>query len=315
MCVMITKEKFDVFDVYNSDDAHSFLYANCSNVDLFMNGLAEYILCEANLLNYANSMTPIKFSPTPKIYKKLYMTISSFLNNEFELLTYNNVTKEVEDVLGEEYKFVSKDGKTLIQNDKIGKIGEYIFHILLSNYFKVHCILPKFRCTTDRNMSVFGIDTLFFNPETLTIMFGESKVCKTIENAITLINRSLLDYENQISEEYKVVLSNDDVFKLSDEFTDAFKEHTDICMSFEEFIVAAGINKICVPTFIAHGNSKIDNTIDYYLKQMNDKIAKRKYFGLDTDYLFISLPLIDKAKIIDVIMKKVVKKYNEYKQK
>lgn len=59
----------------------------------------------------------------------------------------------------------------------------------------------------------------------------------------------------------------------------------------------------------------IGNTIEYYLKQMNDKITKRKYFGLDTDYLFISLPLIDKAKIIDVIMKKVVKKYNEYKQK
>lgn len=66
---MITKEKFDVFDVYKSDDAHSFLYANCSNIDLFMNGLAEYILCEANLLNYANSMTPIKFSPTPKFIK------------------------------------------------------------------------------------------------------------------------------------------------------------------------------------------------------------------------------------------------------
>ena len=312
---MIVKERFDEFYVYKSDDAHSFIYADCFDVNLFMNGLAEYILSETNLLNYANSLTPIEFSPTPKIYKKLYMTISSFLNNELELLTYNNVTKEVEDVHGDEYKFISKDGKTLIQNDKMGKIGEYVFHVLLSNYFKVHCILPKFRCTTDRNMSVFGIDALFFNPETSTIMFGESKVCKTIENAITLINRSLLDYENQISEEYKVVLSNDDAFKLSDEFIEAFKEHTDICMTFEEFIAAADINRICVPTFIAHGNSKTNNTIEYYLEQMNTKITKRKYFDLDTDYLFISLPLIDKAKMMDVIMKKVVKKCNEYKQK
>lgn len=312
---MITKERFNEFDVYRSDDAHSFLYADCFDADLFMNGLAEYILSESNLLNYANSMTPIKFSPTRKIYKKLYMTISSFLNNELEFLTYDNVTNEIEDILGDEYRFISKDGKTLIQNDKIGKIGEYVFHILLSNYFKVHCILPKFRCTTDRNMSVFGIDALFFNPETLTIMFGESKVCKSIENAIVLINRSLLEYETQISEEYRLVLSNDDNFKLSDEFLGAFKEHTDICMTFEEFIVAAKINKICVPTFIAHGNSKTNNTIEYYLNQMNNKITKRKYFNLDTDYLFISLPIIDKDEMMDVIMKKVVKKCNEYKQK
>lgn len=312
---MITKERFDEFDVYKSDDAHSFLYANCSDVDSFMNGLAEYILSEVNLLNYANSLTPIAFSPTPKIYKKLYLTISSFLNNDLELLTYNRVTKEVEDVLGDEYKFISKDGQTLLQNDKIGKIGEYTFHVLLSNYFKVHCILPKFRCTTDRNMSVFGIDALFFNPQTSSILFGESKVCKSIENAITLINHSLSEYETQISEEYKLVLSNDDSFKLSDEFLAAFKEHTDICMTFEEFIAAAGITKICVPTFIAHGNSSTNNTVKHYLTQMNNKIIKRKYFGLDTEYLFISLPLIDKAKMMDVIMKKVVKKYNEYKSK
>ena len=312
---MITKQRFDVFDVYQSDDAHSFLYANCSNPDLFMDGLAEYILSEMNLLNYANSLTPIAFSPTPQIYRKLYSTISSFLNNELELMTYNNVTKEVENVLGDEYKFISDNGKTLLQNDKIGKIGEYTFHVLLTNYFKVHCILPKFRCTTDRNMSVFGIDALFYNPVSSTILFGESKVCKSIENAIVLINHSLSEYETQISEEYKLVLSNDDTFRLSQEFLDAFKEHTDICMTFEDFVSAAGITRICVPTFIAHGNSDSNNTIEHYLAQMNSRINKRKFFGLDTAYLFISLPIIDKAKMMKKIMKKVVKKCNEYKPK
>lgn len=51
---------------------------------------------------------------------------------------------------------------------------------------------------------VFGIDALFFNPNQRTIYFGESKVCNSIENAITLVNRSFDDYEEQIAEEYKL---------------------------------------------------------------------------------------------------------------
>lgn len=309
---MILQEKFDVFNVYKDDKASSFLYADCSNAELFMNGLADYILSESNLLNYANSLTPIEFIPTPRIYKKLYMTLSSFLNEELDLLTYDNVSEEIQTVLGEEYKFISKDGETLLQRDKIGKIGEYTFHVLLSNYFKVHCIIPKFRCTTDRNMSVFGIDALFLNPETSTILFGESKVCKSLENAIQLINRSLSEYESQISEEYRLVLSNDDTFNLSDEFLDIFKEHTDVCMTFEEFVRAANIKRICVPVFMAHGNSKSHNSVEYFLKQMNSKITTKQFFGLDTDYLLISLPIIDKAKMMDSIMKKVVQKANVY---
>ena len=173
-------------------------------------------------------------------------------------------------------------------------------------------------------MSVFGIDSLFLDPSQHTIFFGESKVSKNIDNAITLINidnaitlinRSLLDYEKQISEEYKLVLSNDESFNLSPEFLAAFKEHTDVCITFEEFIKAAHIEKICVPTFIAHGNSTTNNTIEEYLRKMNTQIIRRNYFGLETVYLFISLPIIDKEQMMDVIMRKVVKKCNDYSSK
>lgn len=131
----MTSEKFDQFIVYKSDLANSFLYANCSDADSFMDGLADYILSESNLLNYANTLTPIAFVPTPKIYKRLYSTISSFLNSALELLTFDDVTDEVRDVLGKEYTFVDCNGKTLVQKDKIGKIGEYTFHVLLSSYY------------------------------------------------------------------------------------------------------------------------------------------------------------------------------------
>lgn len=309
---MMTHEQFDVFTVYKLESASSFLYVDCSDATVFMEGLADYILSETNLLNYANALTPIEFKATPYIYKKLYMTLSSFLNAEMELLTFDNVTQEIRDVLDNEYTFVNSAGELLIQKDKIGKIGEYTFHLLLTNYFKLHCIIPKFRCTTDRNMSVFGIDTLYLNPATHTIYFGESKVSKNLDNAIKLVNRSLQDYEEQIYEEYKLVLSNDEAFHLSAEFIEIFKEHTDVCISFSEFIKAANIDNICIPIFLAHGNDKYSNKIEDFLHQMNQRIKKRDFFGLNTSYLLISLPIIDKTKMMNVLMRKVVKKHNEY---
>ena len=80
-----------------------------------------------------------------------------------DLLTFDDVSNEVRNTLGEEYTFIDKNGETLLQKDKIGKIGEYIFHVLLTQYFHINCIIPKFRCTTDRNMSVFGIDAIFYD--------------------------------------------------------------------------------------------------------------------------------------------------------
>lgn len=312
---MIVEEKFGQFTVYKSDVSNSFLYVNFSDPHRFMDGLSDYVLSEENLLNYANTMSSAGFVPTLANYKKLYSALGTFLNAKTELLTFDNVSQEVRDALGEEYTFISNDGKTLIQNDKIGKIGEYIFHVLLTQYFKVGCIIPKFRCITDRNMSVFGIDALFFDPIGRVIYFGESKVCKTIDNAITLVNRSFADYETQISEEYKLVLSNSDVFKLSTEFQSAFERYTEICISFEDFVKAASVSQICVPAFIAHGNGTESNTPADFLEKMNTRITRNTFFGLDTRYLFISLPIINKEQMMDTIMRKVVKKSSEYRSK
>lgn len=311
----ISTEKFEQFTVYHSDVSSSFLYVNFSDPNSFMDGLSDYILSETNLLNYANTISSTAFVPTFANYKKLYSTLEIFLNAELELLTFDDVSNEVRDALGDEYNFVDKNGETLIQKDKIGKIGEYIFHVLLTQYFKVNCIIPKFRCTTDRNMSVFGIDALFFDPTEQIIYFGESKVCKNIDNAITLVNRSFVDYESQISEEYKLVLSNNDVFRLSQEFQSAFERYTDACISFKDFVKTASISQICIPAFIAHGNGASKNTPEDFLQKMNAKITRNSFFGLNTKYLFISLPIIDKVKMMDVIMRKVVKKSNEYRSK
>ena len=314
--IVIQKKEFDCFDVYFLAEGHSFVYADFKDADSFIEGVVEYIFQEKNLLNYAKRNNKISFVGTQKQYAKLYNNISMFLNTELEMLEVDDVTDELKDVLGQEYTLVDEAGNLKIQNDKVGKIGEYTFHLLLNNYFGLNCVLPKFRCTTDRNMSVFGIDTLFLDTSKKILYFGESKFCKTLDNGITLINRSLEKYEEQIDEEYRIVLSDDEAFRVSSEFEKLFGDAKQICISFREFIKAAYIKEIGVPVFIAHGNVDLNNIRpEEYISKLNKKIKRNKYFGIDVTYIFISLPVIDKNKFIEGAITKAVKKQDEYKNK
>lgn len=314
--MVIQKKEFDCFDVYFLAEGHSFVYADFKDTDSFVEGVVEYIFQEENLLNYARRNNKISFVGTQKQYAKLYNNISMFLNTELEMLEVDDVTDELKDVLGQEYTLVDEAGNLKVQNDKVGKIGEYTFHLLLNNYFKLDCVLPKFRCTTDRNMSVFGIDTLFLDTSKKILYFGESKFCKSIDNGITLINRSLEKYEEQIDEEYRIVLSDDEAFKLSSDFEGLFGDAKQICISFREFIKVADIKEIGVPIFVAHGNVDADNVKPQeYISKLNKKIKRNKYFGIDVTYIFISLPVIDKNKFMECAITKAVKKQDEYKNK
>lgn len=308
-------KKFDCFNVYSLNEGNSFIYAVCKEKELFIEGLVEYIFNEENLLNYAKRTNKINFSGDQRQYAKLYNNISMFLNAKLEQMINDDESDEVISILNEEYDLIDKNGKLVVQNDKVGKIGEYIFHLILTNYFHLDCILPKFKCTTDRNMSVFGIDTLFLDTKSRVIYFGESKFCKDIDHGISLINRSLKDYEEQIKEEYRIVLANDEAFRLSSEFEDIFGDAKQVCISFQELINVANIDQIGVPIFIAHGNTDgSDNTPEIYIDKMLNKINQKTLFGLRTKYLFISLPVISKNMFIDRAIKKAVEKQHEYER-
>lgn len=78
----------------------------------------------------------------------------------------------------------------------------------------------------------------------------------------------------------------------------------------------AGIKKIGVPVFIAHGNENIENVKpEEYIDKLNKKIKRNEYFDIDVTYIFISLPVIDKNKFIECAITKAVKKQDEYKNK
>ncbi|MCR5609395.1 MAG: DUF1837 domain-containing protein [Lachnospiraceae bacterium] len=312
----IQKECFECFDVYTSGEGKSFVYAEFRNDKAFINGLIDYFFKETNLLNYARRNNRINFSGTDRQYAKLYSNISVFLNRELETLAVGVINEEEKRVIEQEYKFIDNNGKLMVQNDKVGKIGEYIFHLLLNEYFGLECILPKFKCITDRNMSVFGIDTLFLDIDKKILFFGESKFCKTIDNGIILINRSLKDYEQQIDEEYRIVLTNDDAFNISPEFKRLFGDTRQMAISFKKFIEMTSIKQIGVPIFIAHGNDVCEGiTPEKYIHKMINKISKENFFGVNVKYIFISLPVIDKNKFIEKSIIKVVEKQNEYRSR
>ena len=137
----------------------------------FLTELVSYIFDEKNLLLYSELHTGIEFTPGKKEYVKLYKNIQYFLNEELMKIPVVDLDDELERILGEEYECLrDSDSKFLIKQDKIGKIGEYIFHLILTRYFGYKCIIPKFRITTDRNMSAFGIDALFYDDEKLPFL-------------------------------------------------------------------------------------------------------------------------------------------------
>lgn len=307
------KSEFEEFKVYEIDNKYSFVYVDINDDEKFLTGLVDYIFNEENLLLYSELSTGLEFKPGKREYVKLYKNIQYFLNEELMKIPVGNVDEELVKILSEEYECIKGDnGEYLIKQDKSGKIGEYIFHLLLTKYFNYTCIIPKFCISTDRNMSVYGIDTLFYDEKKSEILFGEAKFSNRFSNGVKLINKSLKEYEQNIKEEFLLVLSNDS-YKLNESFKSRHKEKIDECFTFEEFIEEANLTTIVIPIFIAHGDGK-KNTVEKFMKKLNS-IKTKDMFGMNTKYMLISLPVIEKDKFIEFAIKMAVKKSNEYKEK
>ena len=304
---------FEEFKIYNEENKYSFLYADFDDENKFLTGLVSYIFDEKNLLLYSELNTRIDFTPGKKEYVKLYKNIQYFLDKELMNIPIVDLDDELERILSEEYECLKdSDGKISIKQDKIGKIGEYIFHLILTRYFGYKCIIPKFRIITDRNMSAFGIDTLFYDDEKSEILFGEAKFSKKLKNGVSLVNRSLKDYEQNIKEEYLLVLSNEN-FNLNSNFLNKYKDKIEVCRTFEDFIKESNINSVIIPIFIAHGDGNKEK-IEKFLDRLNS-VNSNEMLGLDAKYLLISLPVIDKEKFVNFAIRMAVNKTYEYECK
>lgn len=294
---MYDSKIFNDFSVYWLNDQTVFIHVNLSDSQKFYRGLFDYFFEETRLLRYVENKTNLRFEPTAKNYVTLFKHLGLYIDDFNILQLPASIEKEVLRILSDEYELEDiGEGHLKVRLDKMGKIGEYIFCNLLSEYFGFSCIIPKVHLTTDPNMSVYGIDALFYSNQNNMILFGESKLSKSISNGIKLINESLQTYEQQIKDEFSLILSNRFLKNNMGIFGDKYADTIELCLSIEDFIEKADIKKIGIPIFIAHGTCILPEDIFNKLS----KIQKTAMFGLETIYIVISLPIFDKSKMIGV---------------
>ncbi|AGL02470.1 Hachiman antiphage defense system protein HamA [Desulfoscipio gibsoniae] len=304
-------KKFNDFAVHLLDNQTSFLHINLADSHSFYRGLFDYFFEESRLLRYAENKTNLHFEPTVKNYVTLFKHLGLYIDDFNIQQVPASIEKEVLRILSDEYELEDAgNGQLKVRLDKMGKIGEYIFCNLLSEYFGFDCIIPKVHLTTDPNMNVYGIDTLFYSRESDMILFGESKLSKSLSNGIGLINKSLITYEKQIKDEFSLMLSNRFFKNNMGIFGDKYADVVELCLSIENFIEKADVKKIGIPIFIAHGTNI---TPDEIFDKLN-KIQKTTILGLETIYVIISLPIFDKSKMISVFTQGIAERRVYYER-
>lgn len=304
----ISTQIFDCFQVHNVSDDYSFIHIEIEDKPCFYSKLFDYFFSEEKLIRYCENISNLKFQPTKQNYVTLYKNLQIYIDSRNIEKDMAEIDEILHAVLREELKFEDKANKTIIGLDKMGKIGEYMFSCILSDYFDFDCIIPKIQLLTDKNMNVYGIDTLFYSSVNNLLLFGESKITLNLDNGIVLINKSLSEYEQQIKEEFSLVLSNRFYASQLNIFNDKYGAITASCCEIEDFIKDAKIEKIGIPIFIAHG-------IELCEKEILTKISKIKrnsVLGLPTVYYIISIPIIDKNKLIALFTKRIKEQIEYY---
>lgn len=309
----INKKECNGFNVYSKDNKYSFCHIDIHDEFSFYRKLFEYFFSEEKLLRYAENNFHLKFTPNRVSYTKLYKDLRLFIDqkNLSENVDLTSFEQTIERILRDELEIENKNGANYIRIDKFGKVGEYIFSQILSEYFKLDCIIPKIKLTTSYNMSIFGIDTLFYSTESNIIFFGESKLSKSIENGVELIKKSLKDYENQIKNEFLLTLSNR-MINCNKTFLNIFQKHIDECIDFEEFVKCTNLQTIGVPIFIAHGCDNKNLDIEQIFDELS-KLPNKTICDLETKYYSISLPIINKNKLMAYFTKEMQNKEELYK--
>lgn len=305
----IQKNIHNDFNVYHYKDNNSFIHIEIKDTQAFYNKIFDYFFYEDRLIKYAEGKAGIKFNRSKKDYTTLYKHLKLYIDDYNQKKEISKLEDELKDILLDE-GLIEEDenNKLLIRLDKIGRMGEYFFSCLLNEYFGFDCIIPKVHLTTDPNMNVYGIDTIYYNSKKDEILFGESKFSKSLDNGIKLIKKSLKTYEEQIRDEFVLILSDRVLKENLNVFNEKYGELAEVCIDIEEFIEVAKIKSIGVPIFIAHGT---ETSYEEILVKLS-KIEEVKFFGIDTTFYTISLPIVNKMKLISTITVKIRERMEHY---
>lgn len=280
---MIKCEKYNDFDVYSEQSEKQFRYIHIKQPNFYKN-LCEHLLSFDNIREHASMNIDVEQELSLENYREIYDRLLQFIDFEKIVNIDEYVDPVIKSVLDDELISDSKD----LRKDKWGRIGEYIFNIILDTYFNLDCVIRKFALSTSPNMPIYGIDTVHCSLEDNCFYFGESKFVKDLTNGIKLINESLCKYESEIAKEYFTISNNN--FRRNDNFLEKYQKYITTCLTFSEFINELKITKIRIPIFIAHAGKFEENEVFKKLRG----IKRNNFFGLHTEYIAISFPILDK---------------------
>ena len=302
------EQNFEVFDVFI--DAENYVFV-CVGKDFFekCGMLFDWGFKDDNILRFADfdeDCLPNELCEFQRI--AIFKALKKMIDDKYlGLIRYDKKYDNILAVLQDEGNIVEEQGVTYVRNDKIGKIGEYYFYNILCDYFGYICILNKANLTTSYNMSVFGMDALFYSNADKMLLFGESKFCNNLENGIKLIDASLEEYETRISDEFDLILSNEMLRNIS-KLPESIKNSTRRAYTFNDFVHIAGIESIGIPLFIMHGE---DNDREEILKKLK-KIKRITLAGLNVKYIVVDLPVDNKNNFINKITNKLLEKIKSH---
>lgn len=271
------------FKIEVEEEKIIFLSYNVNDVKQIVDDCVNYFFNEESLFSYFKALEENDtFAPSSENYVSLFRYLEYFVD---------------EDVVG-------------VRNDKIGKLGEYFLSVLLLDFLKADCIIPKLIYITDNNMPIYGIDTLFYSSEMDLMMFGESKFTNDINSGISLLNASLSEYDKQFDDEYRLIVNNNAFAKSKNKFIRGFAGPSSSAISFKDFINKANIKTLGVPLFVCHGKEIDKHEI---FEAFNSRLHTRDVIsGMGIKYIVISLPINDKAQFVSLLKEKIIEKKKSY---
>lgn len=93
-------------------------------------------------------------------------------------------------------------------------------------------------------------------------------------------------------------------------FGDKYNDAIELSLSIEEFITNTNVKRIGIPIFIAHGT---DTDVDEILKQTKS-IKQHTFLGVETQYIILSLPIVDKPKFISAFTQEIAERRALYER-
>lgn len=299
----------DIFSIFVDKDNYIYLSLKIDNVFEMVDDIFDFFFSEETLYSHFKNQVDAPFSSEPKNYSLVFRYLKEFIDSEIEEENYSpkDYSKEIVDMIEEENLFFSKHN---IRRDKVGKLGEYLMSIILEKYFSFRCVLPKMNLITNRNMSVYGIDTLYYSKEENAILFGESKFTTTLDNGLFLLSKSLEKYDLMITNDIELIFTQDKLSILNlpnEKYRNAIECFVDV----PTFIKDVGIKEIWIPTFIAHGQDLDETTI---ISKLNT-LKRDNKMGMNTKYFVMSMPIKDVKVFIELLTLKIKEKENELRNK